>query len=148
MLTFRNRLATKTLMLALLAGLFVLVACTADAERIREANAAAGSSNAIDQLAGQISVFDLRDGDCFDAPEIAGSGLFNLEDVKLVGCSGEWSFLALNSFVVARDGDYPGEDYFMEEGYRRCDRLADTYLFPLPESWEFGDRTVMCIGEA
>ena len=134
-------------MLALLAGLFVLVACTGDAERIREANAAAGSSNAIDQSAGQISVFDLRDGDCFDAPEIAGSGLLNLEDVKLVGCSGKWSFLALNSFVVDRGGDYPGEDYFMEEGYRRCDRLADTYLFPLPESWELGDRTVMCGGE-
>ena len=147
MLPFTKRLATKALFLALLGGLFGLVACAADAERIREANAAASSSNAIDQLAGQISVFDLRDGDCFDAPEIAGTGLFNLEDVKLVGCSGEWSFLALNSFVVDRGGDYPGEDYFMEEGYRRCDRLADTYLFPLPESWELGDRTVMCVGE-
>ena len=126
-----------------------LVACTADAERIREANeAAADSSSVIDQMTGKISVFDLRDGDCFDAPEIpGGSGLFDLEDVKLLGCSGDWSFVALNSFVVDRGGGYPGENYFMAEGNRRCDPLSNIYLFPMQDSWELGDRTVMCIGE-
>ncbi len=58
-----------------------------------------------------------------------------------------WVYRALNGFVVDRDGDYPGEDYFMVEGDRRCNHLAGVYLFPLPESWELGDRAVACLME-
>ena len=148
MLTCTKRFEITLVLFIALGGLLTLVACTADAERIREANtaAASGSGNS-DQLTGKISVFDLRDGDCFNAAEIPDSETVDFEQVELVPCSSDWVYRALNSFVVDRQGQYPGEDYFMAEGDRLCNRLAGVYLFPLPESWELGDRAVACLME-
>ena len=138
------------LILAASAVLLTLGACTTDADRISEANTVAARNNstpAPDTQTGKISVFDLRDGDCFNAAEIPGFETVDFEEVELVPCSSSWVYRALNSFVVDRDGDYPGEDYFMAEGDSRCNRLASVYLFPLPESWALGDRALACLME-
>ncbi len=145
---FKSKYSIAVLFLAVLAGLLTLVACTTDEDRIKEANTAAasgGQSGDSGQLTGKISIFDLRDGDCFNAPTVPGSETVNMEDVELVPCSGDWVYQALSSFVVALDGDYPGEDYFVAQVDSRCDRLSNTYIFPVAESWALGDRAVSCL---
>ena len=122
---------------------------TSDKERIRDSNEAAreGQTFNPDELSGTISVFDLRDGDCFNAPTVPEFGIVDFEDVELVLCSGDWRYRVLNSFAVDREGSYPGDEYFTEEADFRCHRLYGVFLFPLAESWALGDRTVSCLQE-
>ena len=135
-------------LLAAIGGLAVVAACTTDAQRIREANeAAAVGSKTSGVLTGKISAFDIRDGHCFDAPPVPGTGAVDLYDVKLVSCSGNWGFRSLNSFVVDLDGDYPGVSYWARVTDTQCHRLTDIIIYPTPESWEHGDRTVSCLME-
>jgi hypothetical protein len=148
-------------LLLAIAALLVLaaVACTKDdAERIRQANSAAATESAKaistpfdpEQLVGTISVFDLRDGDCFNLEGPSPAFLDTLEgeettEVLFVPCSGDWEHRVVNSFVVDRDGDLPAIDYFDEIAFAECHRLYDWYLGPTAESWDVGDRTIACI---
>jgi len=145
---FKSKHTVALLFLAVLAGLLTLVACTTDEDRIKEANTAAassGQSGDSGQLTGKISVFDLRDGDCFNAPKIPGGESVNMEDVELVSCSDDWIYRALSSFVVTLDGDYPGQDYFVAQAGSICDPSTGFYLFPMLETWAVGDRVIACI---
>ena len=100
------------------------------------------------QLSGNISVFDLRDGDCFNAAKVPGYEVVNFEEVELTPCTGDWVYRALNSFVITLNGKFPGEDYLMAQSDRRCQRLTDIYMFPTSESWVAGDRVVACLMES
>ena len=141
-----KRFRVTLLLLVLVGGLLVLIGCTDNREKIRAANQAAASSSISSvEETGKISVFDLRDGDCFNAARIVGTEVEDLENVELVPCSGDWGYRVLSSFVVSLDGDYPGDDYFTNEADRRCGRLTTFFLSPHPDSWEFGDRSVMCL---
>ena len=89
-----------------------------------------------------VSVTSLSSGECYnEAPET------DELSVELVDCSGEWEFRVLNSFDVADADRYPGEDYFGQRAHESCDRRYSYLLFPLAESWGFGDRTVNCLQE-
>ena len=98
------------------------------------------NSKKLDRL---ISVTSLSSGECYnEAPETDDLS------VELVDCSGEWEFRVLNSFDVADVDRYPGEDFFEQRAYEGCDRRYSYFLFPIAESWRFGDRTVNCIQES
>ena len=82
-------------------------------------------------------------GECYkEAPE-TGDVM-----VELVDCSGEWQYRVLNSFEVADSDRYPGESFFHRRAFESCDRRHSLALFPLAESWSFGDRKVNCIQDS
>ena len=116
----------------------VLTSCETDADRIREANEAASGQGAFDPdtLGGTISVFDLRDGDCFNGARVPLGETIDVYDVELVACTGGWDYRVLNTFNIDQDGPYPGEQYFDNQANVRCHRLFDFFIFPLDESWE------------
>ena len=94
-------------------------------------------SGKLDRL---VSVTSLSSGECYNE----ASETDNLS-VELVDCSGEWEFRVLNSFEVVDTGSYPREDFFGQQANEGCDRQSSFFLFPLAESWRFGNRTVNCI---
>ena len=85
---------------------------------------------------------EIRDGDCINSTSPEG---ISLETVVIVPCAGTWQYRALNSFDVADAYRYPGENFFGQRAYEKCDRRSYYYLFPLAESWGFGGRTVTCL---
>ena len=148
-------------------GIFVLLtltACTTDAQRIDDANEAArksqqntpsinesntasssvSPSNRI-QRTGTISVFEVRDGDCFNSNELVET---ELSEVELVDCAEDWDERAINSFVVDLDSGFPGDFYFVQPTIEKCDRRSTYPLQPTKESWDVGDRTISCIQES
>jgi hypothetical protein len=66
----------------------LLSACyrTTDAELIRELNASAGTP--IASLNTQINVNGLRDGDCFNSPQVLDDMTVEWETIQLVPCNG------------------------------------------------------------
>ena len=140
--------------------LLTLVACTSDAERIREANEVAQlaqtktPSNAESTsdtplstptpLSADISIFDIRDGDCLEYSFSEGE----LERINIVPCTGIWASRALSSFVVETTGTYPGEESFFQPAPDKCDRRYSFLMFPTEESWAQGDRIVICLQES
>ncbi|MDA1228982.1 MAG: septum formation family protein [Chloroflexi bacterium] len=100
-------------------------------------------------LSAKISSFDLRDGDCFNwrggDPIQTGVDIY---DVELVPCSGDWGQRILNSFVVDRNGNYPGDDLFDRLAFENCDRRYNKTILPTRESWESGDRTISCVQDS
>ena len=90
-----------------------------------------------------VSSRSLRIGECFNsAPETADLM------VELVSCSNEWELRVLNSFDVANVDRYPGENFFQQRAYERCDRRYSYILFPLIESWPLGYRTIDCLQQS
>jgi len=163
-MNFKSKYTIAVLFLAVLAGLLTLVACSSDAERTQETNtpaASEGQSGDSGQLTGKISVFDLKDGVCFNAPTVPGGESVSSASapvaakiavdfpshVELVDCSGDWEYRAVKSLVVTRDGSYPGQDFFVMQGRNICSIAAELYLFPMFENWEAGDRVVACLEE-
>lgn len=135
-------------LLVAIGGLAVAAARTTDAQRICEANeVAAVGSKTSEILTGKISVFNIRDGDCFDAPPAPGTNSADLYDVELVSCSGDWAYRSLNSFVVDLYGDIPGESYWDRVTDTQCHRQANVIIYPHATSWASGDRTVLCLME-
>ena len=109
------RTSRLTIVVLGLISALILIACTTDAQRIEEANDAArisqenatsvigsnpslpaSSSSATLQRSGEISIFDVRDWDCFDDTAEIGE----LESIDIVDCNGNWEERALDSFVV------------------------------------------------
>ena len=91
----------------------------------------------LDRLVGYNS---LRFGECFnDAPETRN------EQVELVSCSGDWAYRVANRIDVTESGTYPGEDFFEQQAFEGCPESFDFYYYPSSETWEFGDRAVLCI---
>ena len=164
MIIFKSKNTIAVLFLAVLAGLLTLVACSSDTDNVREGNTVAageGQSGDSSQLAEKISVFDLKKGDCFNAPTLAdgesvssASAPVNTKiavdfpsQVELVQCSGDWAYEAIKSLVVTHAGNYPGQDFFVMQGRNICPISAELYLFPMFDAWEEGDRDVVCIHE-
>ena len=124
-----------------------------DTERISERNEAARTGRDVasesaepDQSRiGAVSIFDIRVGDCLNLTNAEAS---EVDQVILVRCSEAWRFIVLNLFVVAADGEYPGVDYFVEQGSRRCDSNTTFNFYPIGDSWKLGDRTVTCLLES
>ena len=83
--------------------------------------------------------YSLNVGDCFNLAVETGGRL-----AELVSCSGEWDYRALNSFEVDIAGNYPGEEALRAQALIKCDRRSNIPYIPPLESWELGERTVLC----
>jgi len=129
-------------------ALVVHMGCGSDAERIREANEAARASQtkaaapdamtivapistfeaAPTPLIADISVLDVREGDCITS-QLPDGTVF--ETVQIVACSGNWQFRVVSSFVVEADGPFPGDDYFVQQAFVRCDRRSRNQVWSI-----------------
>lgn len=90
---------------------------------------------------------NLREGECSnEAPETF------FEMSELVRCSGDWDYQLLNSFEVSPDeaspdGSFPGDAYIADQAANLCDESYDFYISPNAETWQSGDRAVVCYNE-
>jgi Septum formation len=103
---------------------------------------------------GDLSVVDLRVGDCFDDKDPSAN---EIEDVKAVPCTTEHEF---ELFYVGAmgEGSYPTDDAFETYVTQNCNPAFGAYigkayddsdldifsLFPTDDAWRSGDRTVQC----
>jgi hypothetical protein len=104
--------------------------------------------------AGDISVFDLREGDCFENPQDAST---QVATVRAVPCTEPHDNEIYLAFDLP-DGDYPGVSAIDEASDPRCLAAFTSFvavdyfesdleffsLTPTPESWDADDRTVYC----
>jgi hypothetical protein len=131
--------------LVLLVLPFAAVACDDEAERDEEGTVVEG---------GDESVFDLQVGDCYnEATEDVGE----VEDVGAVPCSEPHDFEVYFAFDMT-ETDYPGQDEAFLTGQDRCieefedfvgipydESVLDIFvLAPTSESWDRGDREILC----
>lgn len=87
---------------------------------------------------------------------IIGSGIVReqecyneyLEFVELVPCTSEWQYRVVSIFSAGNSEAHPSENTFLEQAYAHCDRRFSLYLSPSLETWETGDRNVVCIQES
>ena len=151
-----------TLWLLLPIALVIYIGCESDVQRIREANQTFRASQtktaslgaltnvapvptfdaAPTPLVADISVIDVREGDCITSR--LPDGLV-FETVQMVACSADWQFRVIGSFAVETTGSFPGDDYFVQQAFVRCDRRYSDHLIPTAESWAQGDRTINCM---
>lgn len=106
------------------------------------------------ERSGDVSVFDLRVGDCFDGPEDFST---SVETVRAVPCAEAHDNEIYHAFDVP-DGPYPGEADLDASADQECvgafesfvgrDYLESVLEFfpitPTSSSWAAGDRTVSC----
>lgn len=108
-----------------------------------------------------VSVFDLAVGDCFSVPDAAADAAAQVGEVKLVGCDQphENEVFALRNHPGGFGEPYPGEDQVSGWAEDNCRPQFDAYvgtdytrsryyfttLYPTQESWDHGDREVICI---
>ncbi len=127
---------------------FAFVACESDAQHIRATNEAAKPEAVENPVSAKIDTIDIQDGDCINStlPEDV-----SIESVVIVPCSGAWHYRVLNSFTVNGYSRYPGDDFFDQQTYERCDRRYTYALVPSAEFWELrilGDRKVSCLQDS
>ena len=63
--------------------------------------------------------------------------------VELVRCSGRWDFRVASTFELDIDSPYPEDSFINDEILKRCGPNDWTFS-PSRETWEFGDRSVVC----
>ena len=133
----------------LIAGALVLVGAVAGLYF----NASRSATGEIDK-SGDLSVVDLRVGDCFDDKDPSAD---QIGDVKAVPCTTEHEFEVFYVGAMG-DGSYPTDDAFETYVTQNCDPafgayigkayddsdLDIFYLTPTDDSWRLGDRTVKC----
>ena len=68
-----------------------------------------------------------------------------METVEIVTCSGDWNYRVLSLFTVESGSGFPGDDYFGQQALLHCDARYTFILFPAPEAWGNGVRTVKCL---
>ena len=135
--------------------LFMVAACSDDDSASRD------ESGAIEEE-GNVGAFDIEVGDCFDDPEDLDLGTQQtVVDLAAVPCDEPHDNEAYFKFELAGEDDaFPGEDAVTEQGSERCleefepfvgidyessELDADPYLRPTAESWEQGDREIVCV---
>ena len=96
-------------------------------------------------LSAEIKSIDVQDGDCIVSTLEEG---ISIETVVIVPCSGQWQFRALDSFEVLGQAGYPGQGFFEEQAFEKCDRRYTFFLFPLVDGWMAGERTVNCLQDS
>ena len=133
-------------LLPVIAMVLLIVGCSSPEDQIRQTNAALRSDHTVSatQLRTSIEIFDLVVGDCINSKINEGIEIRNIE---ITTCNGAWEYLVLSEFAVERNGEYPGEDYFLGESIAQCPRQYSFPIFPIRNSWRVGDRTVACVQE-
>jgi hypothetical protein len=120
---------------------------TDDTERIENQNRAADDDSGAGSPSsyGAATVFDLRAGDCFREPGSGEPGEYY--EISIVSCSeGEGDYKVTDLMLVPDSDSFPGVAA-MDGHALECGVLATTYYGPTEESWEAGDRTIICLQE-
>jgi hypothetical protein len=128
------------------------VSCTTDANRIQDAQEAVDSGviTEQDRETGEISIFDIRDGDCFNdmlTKDLTGEQESSVYKVELVPCSGDWDFRVLDVFTSNQSGEFPSDAAWRDEADSRCPMEFDFFYTPGKESWDVGDKLITCMEE-
>ena len=124
-----------------------LVGCTSEPERDEESGDLATS--------GDVDVFDVKVGDCL-LGEIAEEGE-EISSIEAAPCSDPHGDEVFASATVP-DGDFPGQDAVNTQAEEECvAQFADfvglayeasvleiSYFTPTEESWDTGDREILC----
>ena len=132
--------------LALLVGVLVLAGCGGDPDPGPTGDASSTATSA--------DPFDVGVGDCVDTT--TGSG--EVTEVPVVPCDRAHVGEVFAAVQMTGDGDFPGQTA-VDEAARGCEEpfeefvgvvLADsqfkvTYFHPTAQSWEIGDREILCI---
>jgi len=106
---------------------------------------------------GQVNIFSLRVGDCFQNPPASQTAL-GVTDVTVVACTTPHNAQAFAQFD-ATDSSYPGSPALIKESQHGCqNRIKDNvdqskitstmslhFLFPEAQSWANGRRTITCL---
>lgn len=104
--------------------------------------------------AGEVAVGELRAGDCFEDPSASTASVSRL---LVLPCDEPHDSEIYFVYTVTGD-DYPGAAALDDESDRRCEIEFESFvgtaradsdleffaLIPTRESWEGGDRTVLC----
>ncbi len=93
----------------------------------------------------EIGVLEIEEGDCVVSDL---DGAVSLESVTIVPCSDVWQYRVTGVFDVEDRDRYPGGDALGDEALLGCGADAAYVVFPSAESWDIGDRTVVCFEEA
>lgn len=93
---------------------------------------------------GQVSVFELRDAECFNEPN-ALTTFDSQRPMTIVPCSGAYDFKVLNTIATTLNGIFPLDTYFQRQAAIHCDDRTDLYFLPTEVSWNLGDRTILCL---
>ena len=116
-------------------------------------NASRSATGEIDK-SGDLSVVDLRVGDCFDDKDPSAD---EIEDVIAVPCTTEHEFEVFYVGAMGK-GSYPTDDAFETYVTQNCNPAFGAYIgkayddsdldiywmFPTDDAWRSGDRTVQC----
>ena len=138
---------------------FVIVlaaSCTAAAEQDSSERDSAGAV----ESAGDVGVFALQVGDCFDDPSLAAAAdaTVSVEEVAAVPCETPHDFQAFAEFNVEEAETYPGDEVIFDQAEAGCverfepfvglsyeeSRYEFSYLYPTTDTWEAGDREILC----
>lgn len=118
--------------------------CTLDdqKEEIARQNEAAENGEMGSGASGETDVFDLRVGDCVGEPPDDEE----YATMDVVDCDSNDALARVSKLVTVGEstGDYPGEDYMDEQSTERCPDPEGPVLWPTAESWDAGDRTIIC----
>ena len=132
--------------LLVVAACALAIACEDDREAIQRQNdSVLTPSSGGSGSKGDTNVFDLRTGDCVAEP----SDDLEVDSVKVVDCEGPDAIakVSLLFTVDKTSGAYPGEDYMDQQATARCPDPEGPAMWPTSQSWELGDRTVLCFDE-
>lgn len=107
---------------------------------------------------GDISVFDLEPGTCFNVPDEDAS---SFEEVPAVPCDEEHQYevFALVEHDAGADDEYPGDEDLDDFAFAGCEEEFEgyvgteysesiyyiNYLTPSEDTWAEGDREVVCV---
>lgn len=108
--------------------------------------------------AGEDDVFTLAVGDCFDSNSETDTGE-GIESVPTIECSKPHDYEVYSSVMMDQDS-YPGETDTIAQADTQCLNVFETffgssydeavaydftYFYPSTESWEMGDREILCM---
>jgi hypothetical protein len=108
--------------------------------------------------AGDLTVLKLQVGDCFDEPGApTGTETTEIFSVEAKPCSEPHDFEVFHTFAVEAE-ELPSEEDLFGQAGESClaafepfvgipyedSELDVNFMFPTPESWGAGDRTVVC----
>ena len=127
----------------MLAVMFGFVACGgSDAERVREAGEDAVVEDG--SVSADIGVMEIEEGDCIVSGLDTGT---SVEAVTIVPCSDAWQYRVTAVLDLGEANQYPGDGALAGEAALKCGSDVAFYLYPTPESWDLGDREIVCLEE-